>query len=153
MSKIGIDLAANDASAEFRLGTVMEHTDSAGTKAYKYIKFHEGASAAVVAEVVYYAQVATGDATGTIVTSDLSVSDETGAGVLQAALTDTYHGWIQVRGIATLAGALTAGADGDLLTPTGAGDGNLDLSALHTDDKCAVAIDATAFVIMCSFRH
>jgi len=62
------------------------------------------------------------------------------------------YGWIQIKGPATLTIALTAGADGDSLTPSGAGDGTLDLlDAAETDHNCAQAIDATAKIIACDF--
>jgi hypothetical protein len=134
------------------LGTIGQDQDS---KQYKLVKY-EAATAAVAGvagEVAYYATVAVGDATGTIVTSDLSDSDEVGAGVLQAALADGEYGWVQVSGLATLSIALTAGADGDALTPTGAGDGTLDVNvatAANTD-ICARAVDASANIIMCDF--
>lgn len=150
--QIGLDLTRIDSSPEFKLGELAQQDDG---KVYKYIKY-EAATAAVAGvagEVAYYATVAVGDATGTIVTSDLSDSNEVGAGVLQAALTDGSYGWIQVKGIATLTIALTAGADGDPLTATGATDGTLDVSALVTDVVCAVAIDASANIIMCDFPH
>jgi len=124
---------------------------------HKFIQY-EAATAAVAGvagEVAYYATVAVGDATGTIVTSDLSDSDEVGAGVLGAALADGEFGWVQVSGLATLTIALTAGVDGDALTPTGAGDGTLDVNvatAANTD-ICARAFDASAFIIMCDFVH
>lgn len=147
---IGMDLTAIDTTQNFTLGSLGQTQDG---KVYKYVKY-EAATAAVAGvagEVAYYATVAVGDATGTIVTSDLSDSDEVGAGVLQAALTDGTYGWVQVKGIATLTIALTAGADGDPLTPTGAADGTLDVTALVTDSICATAIDASAKVIMCDF--
>lgn len=134
------------------LGTIAR--DQSG-KLYKFIQY-EAATAAVAGvagEVAYYATVAVGDATATIVTSDLSDSDEVGAGVLQAALADGEYGWVQVSGLATLTIALTAGADGDPLTATGATDGTLDVSAAVTDVKCATAIDASANIIMCQFPH
>ena len=85
------------------------------------------------------------------VTSDLSASDEIGAGVLQAIMSDNDYGWIQIRGIATLSIALTAGADGDPLTPTGAADGTLDVSAAVTDNVCAIAGDISEKEIHCMF--
>ena len=54
----------------------------------------------------------------------------------------------QTKGVATLTTALTAGADGNALTAVGAGDGTLDVSALVTDFICAVAIDASAKIVM-----
>ena len=148
----GMELDVIDSSIKFKLGSIGQTSDG---KLYKYVQY-EAATAAiagVAGEVAYYATVAVGDATGTIVTSDLSDSDEVGAGVLQAALTDGSYGWIQVTGIATLTINLTAGADGDPLTPTGSADGTLDVTALVTDSICATAIDASADIIMCHFPH
>ena len=150
----GMVLDVIDTSAKFVLGTIGQTDDG---KIFKYVQY-EAATAAVAgvaAEVAYYATVAIGDATGTIVTSDLSDSDEVGAGVLQAALTDGAFGWVQVGGLATLTIALTAGVDGDALTPTGAGDGTLDvnIATAANTDICARAIDASAFIIMCDFVH
>lgn len=151
---MGMELDRIDASALFTLGEIGQTSDG---KVYKYIKYENGAAAVagVAGEVAYYATVAVGDATGTIVTSDLSDSDEVGAGVLQAALTDGAFGWIQVGGLATLSIALTAGVDGDALTPTGAGDGTLDVNVVTAanTDICARAMDASAFIIMCDFVH
>ncbi len=156
MNIIGLDLTAIDSTKQFKLGTIAGDIGADGPqKLYKYVQY-EAATAAiagVAGEVAYYATVAVGDATATIVTSDLSDSDEVGAGVLQAALTDGSYGWIQVSGLATLTIALTAGADGDPLTPTGSADGTLDVSAAVTDDVCATAIDVTAKVVMCNFVH
>ena len=86
-----------------------------------------------------------------VVTSDLSDSNEVGAGVLQSAPTDGQYAWIQIGGTATLSIALTAGADGDPLTPTGATDGTLDVTAAATSPVCAFAIDASAKIIACQF--
>ena len=138
----------------FTLGTIaMDHS---ANKIYKYIKFNEGAGAiAGVADRVcyYHPPGATPDDSYAehTVTMDLSDSDEIGAGVLQAAMSNGDYGWIQIKGPATLGLSLTAGADGDPLTPTGSTDGTLDVSALHTDHKCAWAIDVSANSIMCDF--
>lgn len=150
--QIGVDLTVIDTSPQFKLGELAQQNDG---KIYKYVKYEAAtaATAGVAGEVAYYATVSVGDATGTIVTSDLSDSDEVGAGVLQAALTDGSYGWIQVKGVATLTIALTAGADGDPLTATGAADGTLDVSAAVTDVVCAVAIDASEKIILCDFPH
>lgn len=150
--QIGVDLTVIDTSPKFKLGELIQQDDG---KIYKYVKYEaaSAATAGVAGRVAYYAKVAVGDATGTIVTSDKSDSDEVGAGVLQAALTDGSYGWIQVKGVATLTIALTAGADGDPLTATGAADGTLDVIAAVTDVKCAVAIDASEKIILCDFPH
>lgn len=134
------------------LGTIARDQDG---KLYKFVQYEAGAAAVsgVAGEVAYYAKVAVGDATGTIVTSDLSDSDEVGAGVLGAILADGEFGWVQVSGLATLTIALTAGADGDPLTATGGADGTLDVSAAVTDVVVAVAMDASAKIIMCDFPH
>lgn len=147
----GVNLTANDASALFTPGLVIEMQPG---KKYKYVQYNSGAGAvaAVAGNVCYY--YAPGGASAgatTVVTSDLSDSANVGAGVLQTALTTGYYGWIQVTGAATLNTALTAGADGNALTPVGATDGTLDVSALVTDHKCAVAIDASAKIVMCCF--
>ena len=150
--QIGVDLTVIDSSPQFKLGELAQQDDG---KIYKYVKYEaaSAATAGVAGEVAYYATVAVGNATGTSVTSDLSDSDEVGAGVLQAALTDGSYGWIQVKGGATLTIALTAGADGDPLPATGAADGTLDVSAAVTDVVCAVAIDASEKIILCDFPH
>jgi hypothetical protein len=85
------------------------------------------------------------------VTSDLSDSIEIGAGVLQANVSDDEYCWVQIKGAATLSIALAGGADGDPLTPTGAADGTLDVSAAVTDNVCAIANDASANEIICDF--
>jgi hypothetical protein len=85
------------------------------------------------------------------VTSDLSDSIEIGAGILQSAPTDGQYCWVQIKGMATMAAALTAGADGDPLTPTGSADGKLDVSADVTDNVCAIAGDISDKEIICDF--
>ena len=47
--------------------------------------------------------------------------------------------------------ALTAGVDGDPLTPTGSADGTLDVSAAVTDHVCAYAGDISDKEIICDF--
>ncbi|MGB1373830.1 MAG: hypothetical protein ACPG6R_11965 [Aequoribacter sp.] len=145
---VGVDLTRVDTSAEFTPGRIYEAADG---KVYKYVSYSEEAAAVdgVAGEVAYFVSD-----TGYLahdVTSDLSASDEVGAGVLQAALSDNEYGWIQIEGPATLTIALTAGVDGDPLTPTGAGDGTLDVTAAATSAVCAFAGDASANEIMCAF--
>lgn len=149
---LGIDLTTIDATPRFEPGSIGRTDDG---KLYKYVQYEAGAAAVagVAGEVAYYPTVAVGGVTGTIVTSDLSDSLEVGAGVLQASLTDGSYGWVQVTGIATLSIALTAGADGDPLTPTGAADGTLDVTADVTSSVCATAYDASANIILCHFPH
>lgn len=125
-------------------------------KTYKFIQYKEGAAAVDgVSGEVAYIYGAAGASAGDlhVVTSDLSDSISVGAGVLQANISDNEYGWIQVTGPATLSIALTAGGDGAALTPVGAGDGTLDVTAALTDPICAFAIDASANIIMCAFPH
>lgn len=122
-----------------------------GATVYKFIQYKEGTAAVdgVAGEVAYYYTLDGYKLNQ--VTSDLSDSVEIGAGVLQAALSEEEYGWVQIKGPATLTIALTAGADGDPLTPTGAADGTLDVSAAVTDNVCAIAGDASDNEIVCDF--
>lgn len=120
-------------------------------KAYKFIQYDEATAAVdgVAGEVAYY--VADTGYGASVVTSDLSDSSENGAGVLMSNMSQDEYGWVQIKGPATLTIALTAGADGDPLTPTGAGDGTLDVTTAVTDHICAIAVDASANEIICDF--
>lgn len=141
----------NAEGPEFALGTLGMTHDG---KRYKYVQYNTAAGvvAAVAGNVCYYDAPGGASAGATTrVTSDLSESAGLGAGVLQAVIPDEGYGWIQVKGAATITPALTAGADGNALTPVGATDGTLDVSALVTDSICAYAVDASAKIIMCDF--
>jgi len=147
----GMDKTEVSDSATFLVG--QKGMDAAGNT-FKYVQYDTGAGsvAAVSGQVAYY-YAPSGASAGAVnvVTSDLSDSAEIGAGVLQSAPTDGQYCWIQIGGTATLSIALTAGADGDPLTPTGAGDGTLDVTAAATSPVCAFAIDASAKIIACQF--
>lgn len=147
----GVTLDSASATQEMALGQIYEANDG---KAYKYVVYNEAtaAVAGVAGEVAYYYLL--DGYKNNEVTSD--VSDATGgigAGVLQAALADGEYGWVQIEGPATLTIALTAGTDGDNLTPTGAGDGTLDLVTAATDDICATAGDISDMEINCKFTR
>jgi hypothetical protein len=122
-----------------------------GGKVWKFVQYDTGAGsvAAVAGQVAYYYTL--DGYKNHQVTSDLSDSVEIGAGVLAAAPGDGEYCWIQIKGPATLSIALTAGADGDPLTPTGATDGTLDVSAGVTDNVCAIAGDISDQEIICDF--
>lgn len=125
------------------------YVDSDG-KAYRFVKYNSGAGAVAAAAgnfCYYYAPSGASAGATTEVTSDLSDSAGVGAGVLQAVIANGSYGWIQTWGSATLTTALTAGADGNALTPVGSTDGTLDVSALVTDHIAAVAVDATAKIV------
>jgi len=122
-----------------------------GNKCYKYVRYsNEAAAVAGVAGEVAYYVAATGYAINDV-TSDLTASDEVGAGVLQAALADNAYGWIQIKGPATLTIAFTAETDGSPMTPTGSADGTLDVVALVTDAICGYAGDASTKELLCDF--
>lgn len=147
----GMKVDRVDDSPQFRLGAVGQ---VASGKKYKYVQYETavGAVAAVVGNVCYYyAPGGISAGATTVVTSDLSDSAGVGAGVLQAVIPDGSYGWIQISGVATLTTALTAGADGNALTPVGATDGTLDVSFAVTDAICAYAVDASAKIILCDF--
>ena len=125
-----------------------------GGKVYKFVQYNSGAGAvaAVSGNVAYYyAPSGASAGSSTVVTSDLSDSAGLGAGVLQSAPATGEYCWIQIKGVATLTTALTAGADGNALTAVGATDGTLDVSALVTDAVVAYAIDASAKIVACDF--
>jgi hypothetical protein len=148
---LGIDVTAQSTTPEFVPGSLGAVTDSNGTKIYKYLKYDDATAAVsgVAGEVAYY-HTLDGYKLHTC-TSDLSDSVEVGAGVIQATIaTDTY-GWFQIKGAATLTIALTAGADGDNLTPTGSADGTLDVATAATDHICAIAGDISDKEIICDF--
>jgi hypothetical protein len=152
MNIIGIDITAVSNTAKFKLGTVAGDIGTNGPqKNYKYIQYRAGAAgvSGVSGEVAYY--YTPGGYEDSEVTSDLSDSVGIGAGVLQASMFSTTYGWIQITGPAILSIALTAGADGDPLTPTGAGDGTLDVVSAVTDPICAFADDISAKKIVCMF--
>ena len=149
---IGIDPSAVSSTAEYGVGQLGSVIDSGGvTKIYKYVQYDTGSGsvAAVSGQVAYYYTL--DGYRLNKVTSDLSDSVEIGAGVLNSAPTDGQYCWIQIAGPATLSIALTAGADGDPLTPTGSGDGTLDVSAAATDNVCAIAGDISDKEIICTF--
>jgi hypothetical protein len=147
---LGIDPTSVSDTAEFLLG---QHGAVVGSpsKVYKYVQYDTGSAgtAAVAGEACYYYTLDGYKLNQ--VTSDLSDSVEIGAGILQAVMTDGQFGWIQIRGAATMTIALTAGADGDPLTPTGSADGTLDVSSAATDNVCAIAGDISDKEIICTF--
>ena len=148
---LGIDPTAQSTTPEFVPGSLGAVTDSNGTKIYKYLKYDDGTAAVdgVAGEVAYY-HTLDGYKNHTC-TSDLSDSVEIGAGVIQANIATETFGWFQIKGAATLTIALTAGADGDPLTPTGSADGTLDVSSAATDNVCAIAGDISDKEIICDF--
>lgn len=120
-------------------------------KQYKWVKYKTAAGpvAAVANQMAYYyAPGGVSAGSYTDVTSDLSDSAGVAAGMLLSAPTDGQYCWIQTKGPATLALALTAGADGNAMTAVGSTDGTLDVSAAVTDAIAAIAIDASAKIVL-----
>ncbi len=148
---LGIDPTAQSTTPEFVPGSLGAVTDSNGTKIYKYLKYDDGTAAVdgVAGEVAYYYTL--DGYKNHVCSSDLSDSIEIGAGVIQANIATETYGWFQIKGAATLTIALTAGADGDPLTPTGSADGTLDVSSAATDNVCAIAGDISDKEIICDF--
>jgi len=145
---LSVDVTKVATNAEWTVGKIYL---AANGKKYKYVQYDTGAGAvaAVSGQVAYYYLASGYNAHK--VTSDLSDSVNLGAGVLVSAPTDGQYCWIQITGPATLALALTAGADGNALTPVGSTDGTLDVSALVTDHICAIADDISEKEIICDF--
>lgn len=152
MSSVGLITDRIDTKRKFTLGVIFEQNlELTATKKFRYIQYEQGAGAvaALAGQVCYY--FGAGGMETMIVTSDLSDSVNIGAGVLQANLAQGNFGWIQIRGPATLTIALTAGADGNQLTPVGATDGTLDVPTGNTPHVCAYADDVSAQKIVCHF--
>jgi hypothetical protein len=148
LSETYSSLNSNTPGAGFALGDI--YTDNTGIK-YKLVQYNSGAGAVAAAAgnfAYYYAPGGVSAGSTSIVTSDLSDSANVGAGVLQAVIATGEYGWIQISGVATLTTALTAGADGNALTPVGSTDGTLDVSALVTDHICAIAVDHSAKIVL-----
>lgn len=153
MNIIGLGITEVSTAAQFKLGTIAGDIGAAGPqKLYKYIQYDDGAVSAegVAGEACYYL---TGDVTATVATSDVSASTAIGCGILQAAMANGSYGWVQIKGLATMSIALTAGADGNALTGTGAGDGTLDVALAVTNCIVATAVDASASIILCDFPY
>jgi hypothetical protein len=139
-----------DATPRFPVGIIAEDPET-GFR-YRYMKFDNGVgNVAAVSGNFAYVLAVSGASAGqsTTVTMDLTDCAGVGAGVFQSVPADGDYCWLQISGIATLTTALTAGADGNALTPVGAGaDGTLDVSAAVTDHICAIALDASAKIVL-----
>lgn len=146
---VGMDITRTDATPKFKLGAVGQTSDG---KKYKYVLFNNGVGnvAAVAGDFAYiYAVSGTSAGQITTVTMDLTDTAGIGAGVFQSVPADGEYCWIQTWGPATLTTALTAGADGNVLTAAanGGADGTLDVSSASTQYGCAIAIDADAKIV------
>ena len=139
---------AFDEAQDFKaneLGTVARFRDvgdtdygSANFKYVQYLAESAGASFAAAGHMTYY-DADTGG-TNNQVTTDVSASSEIGAGLLHSAPTNEQYVWVQQTGVAT-ALVITAGADKQGLTGTGAADGGFDQPTALTDSLCAACVD------------
>ena len=124
-----------------------------GNKVYKWIVYSEAvaAIAGVAGEVAYYVTI--DGYKFHQVTSDLDVSSQIGAGVLQAALAEGEFGWIQIKGLATLTIAFADATDDAPQTPTGGADGNLDINIATAANTslCGFTGDASDKELICDF--
>jgi hypothetical protein len=143
-----LDAGSGSYVPDFTLG---QHGRDHDGKLYKYVKFNTGSGpvANVDQNVCYY--YGAGGYQDHEVTMDLSDSVNIGAGIINGTPVNGQHGWIQIRGKATVTTALTAGSDGNALTAVGTTDGTLDVSALVTDVVVAFADDISAKEIICMF--
>jgi hypothetical protein len=151
---VGIDPTktfASPYSSGFRLGQ-LGAVIGEPTKLYKYVHSINTLGNMEAGDVCYYHKYVD-RYEGSAVTFDVSFSDGIGAGIAQTTVPTLSHCWIQIRGPATLSTALTAGSDGDPLTPAGAGDRTLDVAASATDHICAIACDASDKEIICMFPY
>lgn len=124
MSILTKSLTANDATAQFSLGTIFRD-DANGGKTYRYVQVEDAAIAD--GDVVEYS-----DTTGNEVTKDRSGGASIGrvvAGVAVGTISDGYYGWIQVGGrhdAVKTDGGVTAGQG---LVPHATVDGQADSEA------------------------
>ena len=140
-----------DSGQGFRLGQ-LGAVIGEPTKLYKFVQNVGTGTTFEAGDVCYYHRLFQ-EYHSNIVTTDVSFTDRIGAGIAQATVPTFTNCWIQIRGPAILSTALTAGADGDPLTPEGAGDKTLDVVANVTDHFCAIACDASDKEIICMFPY
>lgn len=146
-----------------KAGDIRWERTSEGMKCYKCVLYNsgDGPVAAVANMACYYFADATVGAAGDgynghEVTMDRTdwLAEPVAAGILQAAIANGSYGWIQIKGVATVAAACLNAAigDGGKLTAKGAAvDGELDLAAAVTDVCVGFADDASAYIICCDF--
>lgn len=129
---------------------VGDHYEAAGGKVYKFVKFNNGVGnvAAIAGDCAYYYAVS-GASAGEITEVTMDVTDSVGitAGAFQSVPADGEYCWLQIKGPATLTGALVSGADGNALTASTTTDGRLKVSGAVTDAVSGYAVDASAKIV------
>jgi len=122
-----------------------------GAKVFKWVSYNSGTGAvAAVAgsAVVYHGDNAVVADSAADVTMDISDGLVT-AGVLQAVIANGSYGWIQIKGVAVMVPAFTAGADGDRMVSVGAADGALDVIVTGAlTAPAGIALDISAKIIL-----
>jgi len=157
MIQTGVNITANDSSAQFELGTIYE---AAGGKKYKYVELkNETATVAGVAgDVVGYLGSPSSSENYTVVTDNTDAATKPiGAGVLGVAVVGTLavaeYVWVQVSGPFTAAQDLAGTpADGDALFLSTT-DKTLTLATAADDPVCAYAIDDSADKCIAAFAY
>jgi len=122
-----------------------------GAKVFKWVSYNSGTGpvAAVAGSAVVYhgdnAVVADSAADVTMDYTDGLIC----AGVLQAIIANASFGWIQIKGVAIMVPAFTAGIDGDRMVTIGAADGALDVIVTGAlTNPAGVALDISAKIIL-----
>jgi hypothetical protein len=142
------DLTGTESGKAPGIGDIFVSHDN---KTYRFVRYLGGAGAiaAVAGNAVgFYAPGGVSTGVTNDVTSDVSDTAANLAGVLQSAPASGDYCWIQVGGVCTLTPALVSGADGNALTLSTTTDGTLKVAGAVTDSGGAVAIDASAKIVM-----
>ncbi|UXS69163.1 hypothetical protein FY145_01055 [Agrobacterium tumefaciens] len=154
---VGANLSASYTAAELtgaesaKVPGIGDLYVSHDNKTYRFVRYLGGAGAiaAVAGNAVgFYAPGGVSTGVTNDVTSDVSDTAANLAGVLCAAPASGDYCWIQVGGVVTLTPALVSGADGNALTLSTTTDGTLKVAGAVTDSGGAVAIDASAKIVM-----
>lgn len=137
-------LSSNSATKQEELGTRV----NVGGKTYKYIQFTAGVPTPAIGDAVGY--VATTGYGANMVSGDVSTTDGVLAGVLVAALTDQYYGWIQIKGpCTTFSTSFVSGSAGNAMTLSSTTDSTLKVCAAATDPQCAIMVAAKSAILDC----
>jgi hypothetical protein len=133
-SHIGhVALTSNSSTALHTPGETVEIVGSEGLKRYQYVQYESGTAAVAAAAGLVAVYLDGTDFNGYNVTCDLSDTvANLAAGVLQAALTDEYYGWVQTRGYYA---TVKTNADDDIAAGASVwvvGDGTVDSTAAGT---------------------
>ena len=132
---LGINLERIDATAQHRLGQVVEGVTALGHWAkYRYVKFED----AITYVAGHFCNMGAAETTWEV-TNDISaaMAGYVGAGVVfqTTVPTEGTYGWVQCAGIATVLIGSAAVIAGDWLKNDGTTDGALDEATAGTDEE------------------